>query len=186
MEDWHFMIDLETMSTRPNAAIIEIAAVRFACRDGLVTESSTFAEQVTLQSSVAHGLHFCPETVEWWQGQSVEATALLTDCAAIPLRFALERLEKWMAGCHRSVVWSNGASFDLPILASAFRAVGRRQPWEYRQERCYRTVIALAQHLGWERPKMAFRVAHRGEADAVHQASLLASALGFLEGLKKS
>mgnify|MGYP003807143041 CR=1 FL=1 len=48
------MLDLETMSTRPNACIVAIGAVEFSETEGL---GKTFYEVVDLESSMRRGLH---------------------------------------------------------------------------------------------------------------------------------
>jgi inhibitor of KinA sporulation pathway (predicted exonuclease) len=43
-----------------------------------------------------------------------------------------------------ALVWGNGADFDNPILAAAYRATGISQGWKPYNGRCYRTIKNLA------------------------------------------
>jgi len=124
------MIDLETLSTRPDAMIRSIGAVAFGS-GGLGAEYS-----VVLDPARAVG-HMDPVTVSWWLGQTGSARHVLS--AAYPgrrthLATALQEF-RWFwdaleAPPAKLRVWGHGASFDLPILESAFRAVGHPIPWQ--------------------------------------------------------
>ena len=46
-------------------------------------------------------------------------------------------------GAQNQGVWGNGASFDNVILANAYEALGRRAPWQFWQDRCFRTVKSM-------------------------------------------
>ena len=66
-----------------------------------------------------------------------------------------------------TLVWGNGADFDLVILENYFRRMGWDQmPWSYKNVRCYRTLKNLV-------PDIPFKntgVAHSAEDDAAYQA----------------
>ena len=69
------MIDLETLSTRPNAIILTIGAVRFD-RNGPqkpLEELDTFYRRIQMQTCIEVGLHHCKETTKWWLSQDTEA-----------------------------------------------------------------------------------------------------------------
>ena len=38
---------------------------------------------------------------------------------------------------------SNGATFDNVILHKAFDAVGKRSPWSFRRDMCFRTMASM-------------------------------------------
>ena len=128
------MIDLETYSTRPNAAIASIGAVKF--EDEKIVD--TFYCTIDPASCRAAGLHFEKSTLEWWSKQSKEArAALLKD--NIDLEEALTNFEAWYGG--KSLpTWGNGAAFDNVIMDSAYRALDRKRPWLPWEDRCYRTM----------------------------------------------
>ena len=160
----HIMIDLETMSCEADAAIVAIGAVKFDPVKGVVGES--FYTVVDLGSSVVNGGQIGADTVMWWMMQSEEARKAL--CAETRnIGTVLAELSGWMGDRKETVVWGNGAAFDLPILSSAFRRMKMVEPWRHYNERCYRTISKLFPNI----PKPDFAgVKHNAEDDARNQA----------------
>jgi hypothetical protein len=76
------MLDLETMGTSPNAAIVAIGAVKFDPGTGEL--GGRFYQVVDLASSVAAGCVIDPDTVLWWMRQSPEARAMF-DAPRVPI-----------------------------------------------------------------------------------------------------
>ncbi len=136
----HVMIDLETLSTRKNAAILQIAAVAFDPEMG-----ATLAEFSAFVSDGAEHGHVDTQTVAWWlqQDAAKRVGAGVTDGTI--LQCVLLDLRDWfhLRGPFAGV-WAHGASFDLAVLASALDAVGIPQLWERGVERDTRTLYALA------------------------------------------
>lgn len=137
------MIDIETMGTGPQAAIVAIGAVTFdprAAGDGLGAE---FVCNVSLVDHMTQGGHVDGDTVLWWLGRSAEARAELTDRPAHNVFTALAMLTEFLRlhGVERP--WGNGADFDLVILGSAYTHARMPRPWRYYDQRCYRTLRAV-------------------------------------------
>jgi len=136
------MIDIETMGTGSNAAILSIGAVIFDIPGKSLGDS--FYVNVGLGSCLAHGLTIDQKTKEWWDNQSQEAKDALNIPIPVLLPEALKRLSEFMKnGTYR--VWGNGASFDNVILRNAYKATGIKCPWEYWYEMCFRTLNNLFQ-----------------------------------------
>lgn len=137
------MIDIETLSTRPDAAIVSIGAVAFDMRKLVVGDR--FYRNVDLRSSAAAGGHIDPDTVLWWMRQSDTArSALQRNRSTLP--DALDALTDFLASCAPLAAirpWGNGVDFDMVILASAYRATGRETPWKYWNQRDARTLFAM-------------------------------------------
>lgn len=131
------MVDLETMGSGPNAAIIAIGAVRFNVSRGV---TDTFYTVVDLADSVREGLEIDPATVLWWLGQSDQARAQFKQ-KGLTLGDALDKFAAWLGD--RAEVWGNGAAFDNVILANAYTKTGRAVPWRFWNDRCYRTMKSL-------------------------------------------
>lgn len=164
----HVMIDLETMSTEHNAAIISIGAVKFDPTDFAILES--FHVGVTLPSSQAYGLHISSDTVLWWLGPDlVEARENYYALEKVDLATALEGFSLWF-GNESLPVWGNGATFDNVILRNAFKAIGMECPWSFRHDRCYRTFRALSSHTESVKPEVAHNALH----DAIAQVKTMA------------
>lgn len=137
------MIDLETMSTRPDAAIVSIGAVAFDMRKLVVGER--FYRNVDLRTSAAAGGHIDPDTVLWWMRQSDAARSALQRNLS-PLADALDALTAFLASCAPLAAirpWGNGVDFDMVILASAYRAAGLETPWKYWNQRDARTLFSM-------------------------------------------
>lgn len=160
------MIDLETWGTRPGSAITQIGAVRFTSKG--ITEE--FSVLVSLKSCMDAGLTVEPSTVLWWMKQADEARAGMQESpATCSLDEALSLFVDWFTRKPVEAVWGNGAAFDNTLLVSAFEAVKLIPPWDFRADRCYRTMKN-------EYPDVTFvreGVAHNALNDAYSQAKHL-------------
>ena len=84
------MVDLETMSTRSNAAICSIGAVKWE-GDKILDK---FYCTIDIKSCKDAGMHISKATVEWWSKQNKEALKELTR-NNISLQEALDKFEIW-------------------------------------------------------------------------------------------
>jgi hypothetical protein len=135
------MVDLETMDNKPTSAIVSIGAVFFD-KTGLGPQ---FYKRVSLQSSMDAGLTVSGDTVMWWLKQSDPARLELAKPAE-DLRDVLVDFYRFIGlqSSHREVrVWGNGASFDNAILQNAYSATNLTLPWEFWNDRCYRTLKSM-------------------------------------------
>src|ERR1035437_5938474 len=107
----HIMLDLETMSTRANAAIVSIGAVKFTFESGMTDE---FLINVDPISCHKKGLHIDPSTIEWWKTQPKEAMDAWKQNPQ-DIIYALEELNLFIGSTPKQLVWCQGASFDFPI-----------------------------------------------------------------------
>lgn len=196
-EFWDVMCDLETMSSSPNAAIVAIGAVKFKLAGNPAVEpdltTPTYEKQLTtvystkdhfyvtvsLQSSIDDGLQVSGSTVEWWLQQSQEARdAILRKGQDLPN--ALANLSWWFyneskdpeerkAIRNHTRIWAH-ATFDLPILHTAYGAVRQQQiPWKYTLCRDVRTIYDLA-YPGEYIPGLPDTMKHHALYDAWRQA----------------
>jgi len=155
----NIMLDLETMGTTPTSAIIAIGAV---CFDKKI--KGKFYGVVDLQSSVDVGLTVDASTIMWWMQQS-DAARKAFKRKGINLVDALIEFQDWIG--KDAIVWGNGAAFDNVLLASAYRLTGLNIPWDFYNDRCYRTMKSL--HKNVKPPKFK-GTPHRADDDAAHQA----------------
>ena len=176
----HHMLDLETLGTAPNSAILQIGLARFDPAGSGIDD--TFERTISLDSCLQAGLKIDGDTFAWWLTQS-EAARRAVIYNPQPLTRALIDLTAWLGYINfqqpENVIWSHGAAFDVPILASAYRACGYKEPWDHRLVRDTRTLFWLAEQRGWEKPKR--ETAHTALADAVAQAEDVQSACRYLE-----
>lgn len=132
----HIMVDLETMGRRPCAPIVSIGAVGFDAR-GVHRE---FYTAVSLESELRAGATVDANTILWWMQQDPDAVAgLLQDPK--PITQALADFRHFVFSVpNLQGVWGNGAAFDNVILAEAYERTGVMRPWQFWQDRCYRTI----------------------------------------------
>jgi len=171
------MIDLETMSTRDNACIISIGAVKLmtpsaSTLGGIVDQ---FYVNVTLASCQDVGLHVESRTVQWWSQQSEAARKKLEE-DPVHLTSALLQFNNWF-GQDSHPIWANPATFDLTIMGNAYKAANLKEPWEFYDERCYRTLRSLFPNLPYVKPA----VPHDAMQDATAQAEHLLKMLRIMK-----
>jgi hypothetical protein len=100
----HAMIDLETLSTKPNATILTIGGVKFDPYTR-VEPSQGLYHRIDVDSQVAMGRDVMEETVEWWgrQAEDVREEAL-GDHDRIDLKVFHQAVEQMVGGGGRVLV----------------------------------------------------------------------------------
>ena len=158
------MLDLETLDTASTAAIIAIGAVAF-------TESEFWGEfyaPVDVSSALQFGT-ISGDTLKWWAQKPDAARSVIWDEDTLPLPKALQEFTAWVRTFENVEVWGNGAAFDNAVIAHAYQKTGLPQPWEYSQDRCYRTLRAMHHDISVTRKG----VHHNALDDAKHQARVM-------------
>jgi DNA polymerase III epsilon subunit-like protein len=158
------MLDLETMGTDPDAAIIAVGAVRFDLEAGSIGEK--FYAVVDLQSAVANGGVINPSTVLWWMQQGDAARSAFAR-PGHHIADVLASFTKWL-GDEDAFVWGNGAAFDNVILATAYRNANLPVPWKFYNDRCYRTVRAQYPAVSMQRRGTFHNAVDDAESQARH------------------
>jgi hypothetical protein len=160
------MIDLETLATSTDAAILTIGAVKFDPFGLELKEPQmeSFYCKIDQDSCDKHGLVTNDDTIAWWANQSKEAQdAAFDPTDRISLEDAFQQLYKFCWGAKR--VWSNGSCFDIMICEHVFKKVGRAVPWKFWEIRDVRTAFDLG--INPKRPPVT---AHHALEDAWNQA----------------
>jgi len=175
----HIMLDLETMSTASNAAIVAIGAVEFDPATGELGRE--FYHNVSLASCQDAGLDVEAGTIMWWLTRSDGARKALID-VSLPLDKALSQFTQFLVslGAPDVAIWGKGSDFDNVILANAYRALGLQAPWKYKNNRCVRTILALVPDAcdGVE----SEGTKHNALDDAIYQARCVSRAWQELTG----
>jgi len=171
----HVMIDLETLGRRAGCSILSIGAVAF---DPKTKElGAEFYVVVNRLSCFKLGLHEDPETVKWWEGQNAEAKKILTevDGGGEHLRDALNKLTEYLSqfGLKKVKVWGNGSDFDNAILANCYAAIGGNQPWDFWNNRCYRTLKSLQPQVKLARQGTYHNALDDAKSQATHALQLM-------------
>ena len=159
------MIDLETLGTVADAAIMSIGAVRFDLDSDKIDDTGFYAS-VSIDSNTEFKRRIQEDTLLCWLKQPIEAQTVFHESKQT-LPAALHDLADWIGtdDCH---MWSNGADFDLPMLAHAFTQCGMEVPWRFWNSNCFRTYKKLPGAKNVKLPMLGTK--HNALFDAIHQA----------------
>lgn len=153
MKKINVVVDIETLSLRPDAAIISIAAVPFMLdKESLDNndkygytgvpafdemkndiscpeEYAPFYETIDATSCAMAGLAFDMDTVKFWSEMPDEAKSAIIEKPRVSIRQALEDLVAYLENLkaqHKTdelIIWVQGSDFDIPILKNAMYKV---------------------------------------------------------------
>lgn len=170
-------IDIETLSTRFDAAILSIGAVAFDRNTGEIGEK--LYVEVDVADAIAHG-HVAGSTLEWWMQQSERARQLFGAPGKSHLAVVLDQLSTFVTQRQGAKVWGNGATFDITILEHAYARMSKPVPWKFWDIRDMRTIVEAATKVGLDKHSVPFEgTAHNAVDDAIHQARVIARSWGF-------
>lgn len=162
-------IDMETLSTEHNAALLSIGAVIHDFGTG--QQVDTFYANITPESSIAAGLDVSESTKAWWAKQGQAAQDVLS-VDQRPLRDVLIEFGMWLAGHGVQYAIGNGPRADNQWLESACKAVGMQSPIKYWGDLDMRTLTFIGTHiLGLDHWHNTFKgVKHNALHDAINEA----------------
>lgn len=143
--------DFETVSTAPDAAPMQLAAVawdRFSNGDHPFLDAiEPFNVGIDLRWCVMNGFDFDQDTIAFWQRQSIVAKKSVLSAACYPLDEVLYKFVSWIdaakksAGADTVCLWCQGQDFDFPILKTIVRRCGSMMPAHQHYFRDCRTVV---------------------------------------------
>jgi len=182
----HIVLDLETLSTQPDALVLSIGAVALN-KHGQVLPASDFHLAVD-QHEQHKRRHTDPDTVAWWkQNTCDQAKAASFSAPTARQAFVTNALDAFsdyvdLWASRTSVcIWGNGCSFDNVILGSLYQDWHKTAPWKYWNDRDMRTITAIFPAL----KLIPFEgIKHHALFDAKHEAKQLAKAIPLLQSLK--
>jgi exodeoxyribonuclease VIII len=181
MANTDIMIDLETLATSPDAAILTIGAVKFDPFGDDVNDPkyTKFYTRVDLDSCDKIGLVTNDDTIAWWANQSKEAQdEAFGETDRVDIVDAMHQLYKFCWGAKR--VWSHGATFDIVICEHIFRKIGKAIPWSFWEVRDTRTLFDIG--INPNRPPV---LKHHALEDAWNQAVGVQNVFKTLQGTTK-
>jgi hypothetical protein len=159
----HGMIDLETLSTRPDAVILSLGAIKF---DPYTQEQphDPLYFRVDVDSQTEMGRHVMQDTLDWWatQPEHIREDAL-GESDRISLDDTVKEINRWAVGI--DVFWCQGPLFDYAILQNLYAQLGKPVPWQYWAIRDSRTLFSL-----YRETDVAKVDAHNALADCDYQA----------------
>jgi hypothetical protein len=180
----HYSIDLETLGTRYNAAVISIGVQQFDPNTGKL--GATFYKEIDFDSAIKAGRP-TGDTIRWWMTQTEKARRIFArNPAKVSVATALDELATWMRGMAGAPkVWGNGATFDITILEHAYDngCVGLKEPWHFTNIRDMRTIEDAADLAPVDYPERK-GVHHNALDDAIYQAQVISIAWQRCRGPK--
>lgn len=155
------MVDLETLSTRNDAAIVAIGAVVFD--ESQIIDSKYWP--LAMKNLTGH---IDPSTLLWWFDQSKEAQRATfgPDNRVRPFQAGGE-IAELVKAYQCATVWANDPHFDVVLLENWWRryreeaariapvgvdlepCIAWPWPFKYNQPRSYRTIVELAKRHGF-------------------------------------
>lgn len=158
------MLDLETISTRPEATILTFGACKFnPYADEDITQGIYF--RIDVDEQITLGRHVDEVTIEWWSKQSQDVyDEAFNPANRISLEQFTQELNRFIVGCDN--IWAQGPVFDIVILENLYRQLAKPVPWQFWQIRDSRTLLSS---LGDPRDKNKAGL-HNALEDCVSQA----------------
>lgn len=161
-DDTEISLDIESLSVSTHGVIVSVGAVEFDPRTDYL--GLRYYQMLELDSQIKTGRVISASTLSWWMGQPDEVRNAIH---ALPRQWpilVLQELEKFIG---ERPVWTNGPAFDAAFLHDLADTSGVNRAWGHRQDRCLRTIKAMAPMA----PKPdGETVAHNALEDALYQA----------------
>lgn len=141
----HIMVDIETLSTAKNAAILQIAMQQFCPATGQLFESINVkfdAEEVFNDTRFDKSYS---TTIEFWHQKmnSAVRNQVWNEGERHHMSQGLQLIYNFVRSIPQAKVWGNGPAFDLAIIVNAFETFSYPLPWVYYNERCVRTITNI-------------------------------------------
>lgn len=134
------MIDIETLSNKPNSVVLTLGAVQF---DPFDPSETFFAEEYyrfDIEEQVELDRDISEDTIEWWKKQPPESMMeALSEEGRVKFEEYSKSLTKLVVGSKR--IWAQGPVFDMGIMENLFRQKSTPIPWQYYDVRDSRTLL---------------------------------------------
>lgn len=166
------MVDIETLGLDHDAVIVSVGAVAF----GAGELGETFYRSIDIESCQEAGLTIDASTLNWWFEQDETAQEQLA--GGDDLGDVLAEFRGWFVREGFDEIWANSPSFDCTKLKFAGEQIGVDMPWQFYDERDYRTLSSLQVAPNIEQDGTE----HDALEDAKHQAHVAAATLRRLDG----
>lgn len=176
------VIDLETLSARPNAAVIEIGCVQFDAMHTKFIPLREFYTKIDLAeySSDDHDFHIDGKTLKWWLEQDRVRTFSKTEENMLS---AMSNFENWLKnGPIINGWWGNGCSFDNVIIRNWLGSYSGETFFPYASDRDVRTIKMLATDIGCKFDDLASANPHHALEDALYEAKIVHRAYQCIKG----
>ena len=135
------MLDLESLGTRPDCAILTLGAVKF---DPYTPNGfgETLYFRIDVDEQLELGREIQQDTLDWWAKQADDVREeALGEHDRISLESMYHQLNKFLVGVGN--IWCQGPAFDIVILENIYRQKGWPTPWQFWQIRDSRTLFGV-------------------------------------------
>lgn len=168
----NLMIDIETLDTEDNGAVVGIGAVFFDLKTQ--TLGAEFSAAIHPATAVRDGGIQSVGTWLWWLQQNEQIRKNLCFNGRDHAKVLDEFYEFVRSNCRVEDVipWGNSARFDLGKLSNAYRRLDLAAPWYWSKERCFRTIRNFHPQVAYN-PDEKGDAAHDPLTDAKFQAAHL-------------
>jgi exodeoxyribonuclease VIII len=169
-------LDLETLGVEPGCVITQIGMAAFNARDGMSAMDGALIH-VNPQSCIDAGMHVAWSTISWWLQQADAPRLSMARAKGLALYDALANVTTFCALnlTEDFKIWGNGATFDVSLLADAYKRIPRRVPWGFRNVRDMRTLCAMCP----PELRVSPDVEHDAESDARAQALTIQNCMAW-------
>lgn len=136
----HLIVDIETLSTKPNAVVLSLGCVSFQFETKKMFSEyleNGFYVKLDIKAQIEAGRKIQKDTVDWWLSQSAEAKLVTkpSNEDVHPLD-ALKQFSRYVSSLRtfegfsdNSFVWSRGPNFDFPIIESLCDTFKMKPPY---------------------------------------------------------
>ena len=135
------MLDLESLGTRPDCAILTLGVVKF---DPYTVDKfgDSLYLRIDVDEQLALGREVQEDTLTWWgrQADDVREEALGEE-NRVSLDKLYRDLNRFCVGVGN--IWCQGPAFDIVILENIYRQKGWPTPWQFWQIRDSRTLFGV-------------------------------------------
>ena len=136
------VLDIETLSTRPDAVILTIGAVKFSPYGDDIDESNGFYTRMDVNQQIAMGRHVSEDTLQWWGKQAAEVREeALCETGRESVEDSLAGLNRFLVGSQN--IWVQGPVFDIATLENLYRQILSPPPWHFWNIRDSRTLFGI-------------------------------------------
>lgn len=169
------MVDIETLSTANDAAVLSVGVAVF--NDTQILDTNGWAIDLKqMTGEVDFG------TLQWWMKQDEQAREFSFKGTHAPL-FVAQQLNPYLVNAEE--VWANDPDFDLVILESWWQRTNQqgRFPVSHRKHRSVRTIKMLGERYYVDTSDAwTGLTAHNPIEDSVGQARLVMKILNKIDG----
>ena len=161
----HATIDIETLSTKPDAVVLTIGGIKFDPFTK-VDPHSEFYYRLEIEDQTSKGRDIESDTLQWWGTQPDEIVdEALGDHNRTSVETTLKELNKWLTGADK--IWCQGPQFDMVILENLFTQFNHHKGWAFWQIMDCRTIFNM---MPMDPRKAIQQNLHSADADAYYQA----------------